>query len=99
MNNSLHLVLIVSSVIVPISARADASPAVEGPAIVIGAFEVNGQSETAGSVDYPLELSNKLSGVYLTDFNQGVITADVSVLGFKGEDSSPHTRLVVDRLP
>ena len=51
------------------------------------------------SVDYPLELLNKIPGVYLTDFNQGVITADVSMRGFNGEGSSPHLRLVVDGIP
>ncbi|HWA28261.1 MAG TPA: TonB-dependent receptor [Lacunisphaera sp.] len=51
------------------------------------------------SVDYPLELLNKVPGVYLTDFNQGIITADASLRGFNGEGGIPHVRLVVDGIP
>lgn len=61
---------------------------------VIGADQLENES-----VDYPLELLNKIPGVYLTDFNQGVITADVSMRGFNGEGSSPHVRLLVDGIP
>ena len=51
------------------------------------------------SVDYTLELLGKIPGVTLTDFNQGVITADVSLRGYNGEGSSPHLRLLIDGLP
>jgi len=51
------------------------------------------------SVDYPLELLGKIPGFTLTDFNQGVITADISIRGFNGEGSSPHLRLLVDGVP
>jgi iron complex outermembrane receptor protein len=51
------------------------------------------------SADYTLELLGKIPGVTLTDFNQGVITADVSLRGFNGEGSSPHLRLLIDGLP
>ena len=61
---------------------------------VIGADQLENES-----VDYPLELLNKIPGVYLTDFNQGIITADVSMRGFNGEGGSPHQRLVVDGIP
>jgi iron complex outermembrane receptor protein len=61
---------------------------------VIGADQIENES-----VDYPLELLNKIPGVYLTDFNQGVITADVAMRGFNGEGSSAHTRLLVDGIP
>jgi iron complex outermembrane recepter protein len=61
---------------------------------VIGSDQLENES-----VDYPLELLNKIPGVYLTDFNQGIITADVSMRGFNGEGSSPHLRLLVDGVP
>ncbi len=61
---------------------------------VIGADQLENES-----VDYPLELLNKIPGLYLTDFNQGIITADVSMRGFNGEGSSPHLRLLVDGVP
>ena len=61
---------------------------------VIGSDQLQNES-----VDYPLELLNKIPGVTLTDFNQGVITADVSMRGFNSEGSSPHLRLLVDGIP
>ncbi|HUR56655.1 MAG TPA: TonB-dependent receptor, partial [Opitutaceae bacterium] len=61
---------------------------------VIGSDQLENES-----VDYPLELLNKIPGVYLTDFNQGIITADVSMRGHNGEGSSPHLRLLVDGIP
>ena len=61
---------------------------------VIGADQLEN-----ASVDYTLELLGKIPGVTLTDFNQGVITADVSLRGYNGEGSSPHLRLLIDGLP
>ena len=61
---------------------------------VIGADQLENES-----VDYPLELLGKIPGFTLTDFNQGIITADVSIRGFNGEGSSPHLRLLVDGIP
>lgn len=61
---------------------------------VMGADQLENES-----VDYPLELLGKIPGVTLTDFNQGIITADVSIRGFNGEGSSPHLRLLVDGIP
>jgi iron complex outermembrane receptor protein len=61
---------------------------------VIGADQLANEN-----ADYTLELLGKIPGVTLTDFNQGVITADVSIRGFNGEGSSPHLRLLVDGIP
>lgn len=61
---------------------------------VVGADQLANES-----ADYTLELLGKIPGVTLTDFNQGVITADVSLRGFNGEGSSPHLRLLIDGLP
>ena len=61
---------------------------------VIGADQLENES-----TDYTLELLGKIPGVTLTDFNQGVITADVSLRGYNGEGSSPHLRLLIDGLP
>ncbi len=61
---------------------------------VVGADQLENES-----ADYTLELLGKIPGVTLTDFNQGVITADVSLRGFNGEGSSPHLRLLVDGIP
>jgi iron complex outermembrane receptor protein len=61
---------------------------------VVGADQLENES-----ADYTLELLGKIPGVTLTDFNQGIITADVSLRGFNGEGSSPHLRLLIDGLP
>ena len=61
---------------------------------VMGADQLENEN-----ADYTLELLGKIPGVTLTDFNQGVITADVSIRGFNGEGSSPHLRLLVDGIP
>lgn len=61
---------------------------------VVGSDQVENES-----VDYPLELLGKIPGFTLTDFNQGVITADISIRGFNGEGAGPHLRLLVDGLP
>jgi iron complex outermembrane receptor protein len=61
---------------------------------VVGADQLENES-----TDYTLELLGKIPGVTLTDFNQGVITADVSLRGYNGEGSSAHLRLLIDGLP
>lgn len=96
---------------------ASAAPP-EGPAFVLGKYEVTGSPVAlraadlltsvtlvgsdqlhSESVDYSLEVLNKVSGLTLTDFNQGVITADISIRGFNAEGSMPHLRLLVDGIP
>jgi iron complex outermembrane receptor protein len=61
---------------------------------IMGADQLRNESP-----DYTLELLGKIPGLTLTDFNQGVITADVSMRGFNGEGSSSHIRLLVDGIP
>jgi iron complex outermembrane recepter protein len=100
------------------SSPPDAAAATEGPAFVLGEYEVSASalglrsadlltSVTlvgadqlhSESVDYTLEVLNKVPGLTLTDFNQGVITADISIRGFNAEGSMPHLRLLVDGIP
>jgi iron complex outermembrane recepter protein len=100
------------------SAMPDSSPTADGPAFVLGRYEVSASSVGlrsadlltsvtlvgadqlhSESVDYSLEVLNKVPGLTLTDFNQGVITADVSIRGFNAEGSMPHLRLLVDGIP
>lgn len=61
---------------------------------LVGADQLSNES-----VDYSLEVLNKVPGVTLTDFNQGIITADISIRGFNAEGSMPHLRLLVDGIP
>ena len=100
------------------SDAADAASSDDGPAFVLGKYEVNASSVGlrsadlltsvtlvgadqlhSESVDYSLEVLNKVPGLTLTDFNQGVITADISIRGFNAEGSMPHLRLMVDGIP
>ncbi len=97
---------------------APAPVAPDGPAFVLGKYEVTASAVGAKaadlltsvtlvgadqlhseSVDYSLEVLNKVPGLTLTDFNQGVITADISIRGFNAEGSMPHLRLLVDGIP
>ncbi|HEX2100357.1 MAG TPA: TonB-dependent receptor [Candidatus Synoicihabitans sp.] len=100
------------------SAPSDPASSGDGPAFVLGRYEVNASSVGlraadlltsvtlvgadqlhSEGVDYSLEVLNKVPGLTLTDFNQGVITADVSIRGFNAEGSMPHLRLLVDGIP
>jgi iron complex outermembrane receptor protein len=120
-SHSLFLLSILSLLAPTLRAQAaptDPGTTSEGPAFVLGNYEVSASSvgiRTADlltsvtlvgsdqlhseSVDYSLEVLNKVPGLTLTDFNQGIITADISLRGFNAEGSMPHLRLLVDGIP
>jgi iron complex outermembrane receptor protein len=50
-------------------------------------------------VDDTSELFNKLPGVYLSRFNQGLINSDLSIRGFSGDGETPHAKLLIDGIP
>lgn len=50
-------------------------------------------------VDDTSELFNKLPGVYLSRFNQGMINSDISIRGFSGDGETPHAKLLIDGIP
>ena len=80
--------------------EVNASPIHSPASTLLTSVTIAGYDQLANeSVDYPLELLGKIPGLTLTDFNQGVITADISIRGFNGEGSSPHLRLLVDGIP
>ena len=79
--------------------------------VVIGEAE-NIESDLAGSVDVlsrdelnyehvddTLELFNKVPGVYIARYNQGVINTDIAIRGFAGDGVSPHAKLLIDGVP
>ncbi|CAM2011641.1 TonB-dependent receptor [Acanthopleuribacter pedis] len=66
----------------------------------VGSVDVVGQEEiTSERVDDTLELFNKVPGVYLSRYNQGLINTDVAIRGFAGDGSSPHAKLLIDGIP
>jgi iron complex outermembrane recepter protein len=80
--------------------QVTASPFSDGAEKLLTSVTIMGADQLRNeSPDYTLELLGKIPGLTLTDFNQGVITADVSMRGFNGEGSSAHLRLLVDGVP
>jgi iron complex outermembrane receptor protein len=80
--------------------------------IVIGEPTMSLESDVVGSVDYmsqeeiayehvddTLELFNKLPGVYVARYNQGVINTDVAIRGFAPDGVTPHAKLLIDGIP
>lgn len=78
---------------------ADAEAGLTAADLLTSVTLVGADQLASESVDYSLEVLNKVPGVTLTDFNQGVITADISIRGFNAEGSMPHLRLLVDGIP
>jgi iron complex outermembrane recepter protein len=50
-------------------------------------------------VDDTSELFNKLPGVYLARYNQGLINSDIAIRGFAGDGETPHAKLLIDGIP
>lgn len=50
-------------------------------------------------VNFTADLFKKIPGVYLSRFNQGIISANIAMRGFDGEGSSPHSKLLIDGIP
>lgn len=74
----------------PTSARGD----------LIGSKDLISREELAYEhVDDTLELFNKLPGVYISRYNQGIINNDVSIRGFAGDGVTPHAKLLIDGIP
>jgi len=49
--------------------------------------------------DDTYELFDKVSGVYLSRYNQGIINTDIAIRGFAGDGVTPHTKLLIDGIP
>ena len=67
---------------------------------VVGSVDIIGRDLLeAEHVDDTYELFNRVSGVYLARYNQGVINTDVAIRGFAGDGVTPHARLLIDGVP
>ncbi len=83
-----------------------------GTVVVIGKPTTINESDLVGSVDVltqdeiayehvndTLELFNKVPGVYLARYNQGIINTDIAIRGFAGDGVTPHGKLLIDGIP
>lgn len=67
---------------------------------LVGSVDLIARSEIEGEdVDDTSELLNKLPGVYLSRYNQGLINSDLSIRGFSGDGETPHAKLLIDGIP
>jgi iron complex outermembrane receptor protein len=67
---------------------------------LVGSIDVLTQEELAYEhVDDTLELFNKVPGVYLARYNQGIINTDIAIRGFAGDGVTPHAKLLIDGIP
>ncbi len=67
---------------------------------VAGSVDVIGRSELEQDhVDDTYELFDRLPGVYLSRYNQGIINTDVAIRGFAGDGGTPHAALLIDGVP
>jgi iron complex outermembrane recepter protein len=82
--------------IVVIGRKAETAP---DPALV-GSLDVIARSELDYEhVDDTSELFNKLPGVYIARYNQGLINSDIAIRGFAGDGETPHAKLLIDGIP
>lgn len=106
--------ILISAILASSYAMAeDADPTVSLDSIVvIGNSDLADASSMAGSVDVitreeleyehvtdTLELFNKVPGVVLSRYNQGIINTDISIRGFAGDGGTPHAKLLIDGIP
>ncbi len=67
---------------------------------LVGSLDLLSNDElTYEHVNDTLEIFNKVPGVYLSRYNQGIINTDVSIRGFAGDGVTPHAKLLIDGIP
>lgn len=65
-----------------------------------GSLDVIGRSEIGyQSVNDISALFNKVPGLYIARFNQGIVNSDIALRGFSGDGETPHVKLLVDGVP
>ena len=108
-----YTMFILSLIAVPVYSQEAALALGHETIVVIGKRPATEYAtDLAGSVDVvtrdqlehehvkdTLELFNKIPGVYLSRFNQGIINTDIAIRGFAGEGSTPHSKLLIDGVP
>lgn len=67
---------------------------------VIGSVDVIGGDQIEReNVDLSYELLKRVPGVYVSDYNQGVVAGGVAMRGFNTEGDIMHTKLLIDGIP
>jgi len=67
---------------------------------IIGSVDVVGGDQIEReNVDLSYELLKKVPGVYVNDYNQGVVSGGVAIRGFNTEGDIMHTKLLIDGIP
>ncbi|MFY9271361.1 MAG: TonB-dependent receptor [Candidatus Manganitrophaceae bacterium] len=61
---------------------------------IIGADQLEREN-----VDETMKVMKKVPGVYMSEFNQGIISGDIGIRGFSPEGDNPHTKLLIDGIP
>ncbi len=102
-------VLLLSGLCISFSTVVSADESQLETVLIIGKETQIPQSDLVGSldlltndeltyehVDDTLEIFNKVPGVYLSRYNQGIINTDVSIRGFAGDGVTPHAKLLID---
>ncbi|NOT44487.1 MAG: TonB-dependent receptor [Acidobacteria bacterium] len=67
---------------------------------IIGSVDVLGSDQIEReNVDLSYELLKKVPGVYVNDYNQGIVAGGVAIRGFNTEGDIMHTKLLIDGIP
>jgi len=67
---------------------------------LIGSVDVVGSDQIEReNVDLSYELLKRVPGVYVNDYNQGVVAGGVAIRGFNTEGDIMHTKLLIDGIP
>ncbi len=67
---------------------------------LLGSLDVIGRSEIGyQSVNDISALFNKIPGLYIARYNQGLVNSDIAISGFSGDGETPHVKLLIDGLP
>jgi len=65
-----------------------------------GSLDVIGRSEIGyENVNDISALFNKIPGLYIARFNQGLVNSDIALRGFAGDGETPHVKLLIDGVP
>ena len=60
---------------------------------------IGGEQLARENVDLSYELLKKVPGIYVNDYNQGVVAGGVAMRGFNTEGDIMHVKLLVDGIP
>lgn len=65
-----------------------------------GSLDVIGRSEIGyENVNDISALFNKIPGLYIARYNQGLVNSDIAIRGFAGDGETPHVKLLIDGVP